>query len=101
LPRSGTGKSSLLTRFVDEEFDEEMSATIGVDFKTKIVDCDGKRCKLIIWDTAGQERFRTLTSSYYRGAQGVVFGMKLLYSSPVRQPFAKSMRHGFWRIALI
>jgi Ras-related protein Rab-18 len=34
----------------------------------------GKRLKLTIWDTAGQERFRTLTSSYYRGAQGIIFG---------------------------
>lgn len=70
---SGTGKSSLLTRFVDDEFDEEINATIGVDFKTKVLDVDEKRCKLIIWDTAGQERFRTLTASYYRGAHGVVF----------------------------
>lgn len=36
---------------------------------------EGKRLKLTIWDTAGQERFRTLTSSYYRGAQGIIFGV--------------------------
>lgn len=35
---------------------------------------DGKKIKMTIWDTAGQERFRTLTSSYYRGAQGIVLG---------------------------
>ncbi|EFP92287.2 uncharacterized protein PGTG_18502 [Puccinia graminis f. sp. tritici CRL 75-36-700-3] len=51
---------------------EESSATIGVDFKFKLIDHKGKRYKLSIWDTAGQERFRTLTSSYYRGAQGVL-----------------------------
>lgn len=36
---------------------------------------DGNRVKLAIWDTAGQERFRTLTPSYYRGAQGIIFGL--------------------------
>ena len=71
---SGTGKSSILLRFTDDTWiaPEEVSATIGVDFKVKVVDVDSKRYKLTIWDTAGQERFRTLTSSYYRGAQGVI-----------------------------
>jgi Ras-related protein Rab-18 len=45
-----------------------------VDFKVKHVNVNNQRCKLTIWDTAGQERFRTLTSSYYRGAQGIIFG---------------------------
>lgn len=45
---------------------------VGVDFKHKFVDYSGEKMKLSIWDTAGQERFRTLTSSYYRGAQGVI-----------------------------
>mmetsp|Transcript_6245 Transcript_6245/g.9066 ORF Transcript_6245/g.9066 Transcript_6245/m.9066 type:complete len:226 (+) Transcript_6245:89-766(+) len=69
---AGVGKSSMLLRFTDDSFDEHIQSTIGVDFKVKHVDASGKRVKLTIWDTAGQERFRTLTSSYYRGAQGVV-----------------------------
>lgn len=73
---SSVGKSSLLLRFTDDEFlsPEETSATIGVDYKIKSIQVGGKRFKLSIWDTAGQERFRTLTSSYYRGAQGVIVG---------------------------
>lgn len=60
--------------FVDDTFDENMQSTIGVDFKAKIMTAEnGKRIKISIWDTAGQERFRTLTSSYYRGAHGVIF----------------------------
>jgi Ras-related protein Rab-1A len=51
---------------------ENYISTIGVDFKIKTVDIEGKRCKLQIWDTAGQERFRTITSSYYRGANGII-----------------------------
>ncbi|KAF4690342.1 Ras- protein Rab-18 [Perkinsus olseni] len=66
---SGVGKSCLLLRFCDDEFNEKQLATIGVDFKVKYLSLMGKRLKLAIWDTAGQERFRTLTSSYYRGAQ--------------------------------
>ena len=69
---SGVGKSSLLARFISDSFDEQ-GPTVGVDFKLKHVDVDGTRLKLTVWDTAGQERFRTLTSSYYRGAHGVVF----------------------------
>lgn len=48
---------------------DDLSPTIGVDFRMKFMDMNKKRLKLTIWDTAGQERFRTLTSSYYRGAQ--------------------------------
>jgi Ras-related protein Rab-18 len=62
----------MLLRFTDDSFDEHIQSTIGVDFKVKHMDVSGKRIKLTIWDTAGQERFRTLTSSYYRGAHGVV-----------------------------
>ncbi|GBG58833.1 hypothetical protein CBR_g233 [Chara braunii] len=68
---SGVGKSSLLLRFTTNTFDD-LSPTIGVDFKLKMLNLNGKRLKLTIWDTAGQERFRTLTSSYYRGAQGII-----------------------------
>jgi len=73
IGESGVGKSSLLLRFTDNVFDAEHPATIGVDFKVKTLTINGDRVKLAIWDTAGQERFRTLTPSYYRGAQGVVF----------------------------
>jgi GTPase SAR1 family protein len=48
---------------------DDLSPTIGVDFRMKFLDVNKQRVKLSIWDTAGQERFRTLTSSYYRGSQ--------------------------------
>jgi len=66
------GKSSILLRFTDNSFDEAQASTIGVDFKVKMVHQGGKTIKATIWDTAGQERFRTLTASYYRGAQGII-----------------------------
>jgi len=46
--------------------------TSGIDFKIKTIEVEGKRVKLQIWDTAGQERFRTITTSYFRGAQGIL-----------------------------
>lgn len=82
---SGVGKSSLLLRFTEDTFDPEQTATIGVDFKVKSVTVDGNRAKLAIWDTAGQERFRTLTPSYYRGAQGCI----LVYDVTSKQSFAR------------
>lgn len=72
IGESGVGKSSLLLRFVEDNFDPEQTLTIGVDFKTKKLTIDGNTVKLAIWDTAGQERFRTLTPSYYRDAQGAI-----------------------------
>ncbi|CAH1098796.1 unnamed protein product [Psylliodes chrysocephalus] len=72
IGESGVGKSSLLLRFTEDNFDPEQTLTIGVDFKTKRLNIDGSRVKLAIWDTAGQERFRTLTPSYYRDAQGAI-----------------------------
>ncbi|XP_026192988.1 ras-related protein Rab-1B [Cyclospora cayetanensis] len=69
---SGVGKSCLLLRFSDDTFSESYITTIGVDFRFRTVNVDGKVVKLQIWDTAGQERFRTITSAYYRGADGIV-----------------------------
>jgi len=72
IGESGVGKSSLMLRFVDDTFDPEQSATIGVDFRVTTINIDNQLVKLAIWDTAGQERFRTLTPSYYRGGQGII-----------------------------
>ena len=79
----GVGKSSLLVRYCDDKFSESTSSTIGVDFRTKVVTLRDKRIKLSIWDTAGQEKFRTLTSSYYRNAHGVI----LMYDATNRESF--------------
>ena len=69
---SGVGKSCLLLRFADDKWTDSYISTIGVDFKIRTIDLDGKTIKLQIWDTAGQERFRTISSTYYRGAHGII-----------------------------
>lgn len=70
---SGVGKSCLLLRYADNVYNENYISTIGVDFKIRTIEIDGKRVKLQIWDTAGQERFRNIVSSYYRSADAVIF----------------------------
>ncbi|QRV95344.1 Ras-related protein Rab-18 [Ceratobasidium sp. AG-Ba] len=85
IGNSSVGKSSILLRFSDETWlsEDESSATIGVDFRVTKMEVRGKKVKLSIWDTAGQERFRTITSSYYRGAQGII----LVYDVANRESF--------------
>ncbi|KAG6602284.1 ras-related protein RABC2a-like [Cucurbita pepo subsp. pepo] len=83
---SGVGKSSILLSYISN-FVQDLSPTIGVDFKIKMVTVGGKRLKLTIWDTAGQERFGTLTSSYYRGAHGII----LVYDVTRRETFTNLM----------
>eukprot|EP01118_Nematostelium_gracile_P000616 TRINITY_DN1066_c0_g4_i1.p1 TRINITY_DN1066_c0_g4~~TRINITY_DN1066_c0_g4_i1.p1 ORF type:complete len:219 (+),score=66.32 TRINITY_DN1066_c0_g4_i1:38-658(+) len=85
---SGVGKSSILLRFTDDNFDEGHPCTIGVDFKTQVMELSGKTINLSIWDTAGQEKFRSLTSSYYRGTQGII----LVYDVTKRTSFS-SIEH--------
>jgi len=72
LGDSAVGKSSLLLRFCEGRFENNFVITIGVDFKTKTMNIDGKQHRVQVWDTAGQERFRTITPAYYRNAMGVL-----------------------------
>lgn len=67
------GKSCIVTRFkTGNVFTERHTNTIGVDFSMKNIKIGNKKIKLQIWDTAGSERFRSITSSYYRSAHGVI-----------------------------
>ncbi|XP_022747491.1 ras-related protein RABC2a-like isoform X1 [Durio zibethinus] len=76
------GKSSLAASFISDSA-ADLDKTIGVDLNIKLLTVGGKRLKLTIWDTAGQERYRTLTSSYYRGAHGII----LVYDVTERETF--------------
>ena len=83
IGNSAVGKSSLLLRFSDNIFNESFLPTIGVDFKIRTFELSSKTVKLQIWDTAGQERFKTITSSYYKGAHGII----LTYDITDKQSF--------------
>mmetsp|Transcript_16751 Transcript_16751/g.52519 ORF Transcript_16751/g.52519 Transcript_16751/m.52519 type:complete len:236 (-) Transcript_16751:387-1094(-) len=83
------GKSTLLLRYADHEWRDGLDATIGVDFKICTHKIQDKIVKMQIWDTAGQERFRTIVSSYFRGAHGVI----VCYDITDRQSFVNV---GMW-----
>ncbi|PIA14347.1 ras-domain-containing protein [Coemansia reversa NRRL 1564] len=72
LGEAAVGKSSLVLRFVNDEFQENKEPTIGAAFLTQKVRLDDSVLKLDIWDTAGQERFHSLAPMYYRNAQAAV-----------------------------
>ena len=80
---SSVGKSNILLRFSDNIFHDTFLPTIGVDFKIRNVKLDTHTVKLNIWDTAGQERFKTITSTYYKGAHGII----LVYDITDRESF--------------
>eukprot|EP00322_Chrysochromulina_rotalis_P011913 CAMPEP_0115867124 /NCGR_PEP_ID=MMETSP0287-20121206/20605_1 /TAXON_ID=412157 /ORGANISM="Chrysochromulina rotalis, Strain UIO044" /LENGTH=230 /DNA_ID=CAMNT_0003321717 /DNA_START=35 /DNA_END=727 /DNA_ORIENTATION=+ len=84
IGNTGVGKSALLQRFADDSFCASHISTIGVDFKVRTLKRDdGKIIKLQLWDTAGQERFRTITTAYYRNADGII----LVYAANDRKSF--------------
>ena len=74
------GKSSILSRFVDDKYTNEYRCNVGVEFKVKSMFLDENRgADLQIWDTVGEERFRTITRQYYRDSKG-----KMLITSDQR-----------------
>jgi len=74
LGDSGVGKTSILKRFVNQKFDEDMISTIGFGFSSKQVTLkNGSKIKFKLVDTAGQENFRSLNNSYLKNAEGIFF----------------------------
>ena len=68
IGNSGVGKSCILQRYMKHTFNESYKCTIGVDFLMKSLAINGQTVKLQLWDTAGQEKYKSMVSSYYRGA---------------------------------
>jgi len=69
---SYVGKSSLLSKYADNIFDENFNATIGVDFKSKHLDIDDKMVKLQIWDSSGEKIFKSISTLYYKNCHGIM-----------------------------
>lgn len=81
---SGVGKSNLLSRFTQNQFNPNSHSTIGVEFATQTISVLDRQIQAQVWDTAGQERFRAITSAYYRGAAGAL----LVYDVTDRKSFS-------------
>ena len=80
LGKQSVGKTSLITRFMYDSFDNTYQATIGIDFLSKTMYLEDRTVRLQLWDTAGQERFRSLIPSYIRDSTVAV----VVYSMNVR-----------------
>jgi Ras-related protein Rab-5C len=93
---SFVGKSSLVTRFVKDEFLEQRESTIGAAFLTQTVSLeDNKTVRFEIWDTAGQERYKSLAPMYYRNANCAVVVYDITQASSLERSKAwvKELQH--------
>ncbi|ORY98124.1 ras family-domain-containing protein [Syncephalastrum racemosum] len=88
LGEQSVGKTSLITRFMYDTFDNTYQATIGIDFLSKTMYLEDKTVRLQLWDTAGQERFRSLIPSYIRDSSVAV----IVYDISSRESFANTNR---------
>ena len=85
LGESKVGKSSILNRFTEGGYSENLPPTLGIDYKIVRHKVQGQEVKLQIWDTAGQERFRSITESFYKGCNAVL----LVFDLSDRESFVK------------
>ena len=84
LGDSGVGKTSIIRRYANNIFDENVLSTVGVGFAFKEVELSNKKkIKLKLIDTAGQEKFKSLAKSYFKNVDGVLF----VYSFEILESF--------------
>ena len=85
LGETQVGKTSIVLRYSEDKFNYNKIATIGIDFKIKVIRKGNEKIKVSIYDTAGQERFQNIVKHYYKGANGVL----LVYDITKRDSFKK------------
>ena len=83
LGDTGVGKSSIIRRYYENVFDENMNTTFGSNFIEKIISFKGKKVKLEIWDTAGQEEFRSVTKIFVKNSKIII----LVYNTTDKRSF--------------
>ena len=84
LGDSSVGKTCIMLRYAEDDFPKSTMPTIGIEYKTKVIQINNQSIKLQIWDTAGQERYhRILASTFYRRANGIL----LVYDLTERASF--------------
>jgi Ras-related protein Rab-1A len=85
---AGVGKSCFMKKYVEDTYVDDHIVTIGVDYKSKIIERENEIVKLNLWDTAGEERFRATSASIYKGADAAL----LFYDTSDRQSFKNLSR---------
>lgn len=88
LGEQAVGKTSIITRFMYDTFDNNYQATIGIDFLSKTLHLEDRTVRLQLWDTAGQERFRSLIPSYIRDSSAAI----VVYDITNRTSFLNTTR---------
>ncbi|MHA1682216.1 MAG: Rab family GTPase [Promethearchaeota archaeon] len=75
--QGGVGKTTILHRYIHNEFIEDTKMTIGCQFHTQTLDRQGRKISLVMWDLGGQDRFRFIQGEYVKGAAAafVLFDM--------------------------
>ncbi|WAR28552.1 RAB6-like protein, partial [Mya arenaria] len=91
LGEQSVGKTSLITRFMYDSFDNTYQATIGIDFLSKTMYLEDRTIRLQLWDTAGQERFRSLIPSYIRDSSVAVVVYDITITSEDGERKAKEL----------
>ena len=97
LGESGVGKTSIISRFIDNSFEKNKKSTTGADYTGKTMYFDeygGKKIKFEIWDTAGQEIYRSLTKIFYKDAKIAV----LVYDITKRETFEEIKKYWYNQI---
>ena len=72
LGDTGVGKSSIIKRYIEDSFEENLSSTIGSNFLEKIEKIKGQKVRLEVWDTAGQEEFRSVTKLFVKNSKIII-----------------------------
>lgn len=85
IGEAGVGKTSLMSKFVFNTFNDQMQPTIGCDIHNKPMIVEGRKLDVRLWDTAGCERFQTMLPLYYRGCHGAI----LVYDVTRKDTFNK------------
>ena len=83
LGDQAVGKSSLMMRYTDDEFNLNIMGTAGMDLKKKSITIKDEDIKVMIYDTAGHERFRLIAKTQYKGSKGII----LIYDVTDRKSF--------------
>ncbi len=73
LGETSVGKTSIIMRYTEDKFSQQFLSTVGIDFKSKIIEHKGKKIKVLLVDTSGQVRFRNIAANYYKSADGILF----------------------------
>ena len=98
LGESGVGKTSIISQFIDQTFQEDLQSSTGGTFSSKTFTYDnGKILKLEIWDTAGQERYRALTKMFYKDANAAI----LVYDITRKRSFEELQNYWFEQIKVV